>query len=351
VGAVLLPLAQGVQVWVRHVNEHGGVSGHLVHHVLYDDGGDPARHRFSLQQAVERQKVVAFVGEGDGVTGRAGVEYINSKRVPVIGSEGAGNWYYESPMYFPQQTSAEGFFGGAVLSIAQQAVPAGKTKFGTIVCVESTECDRLQQAVDKYVPKTELEYVYRGRSSIAQPDYTAECLSARNAGTTVLLLVLEAASQSRFGAACARQAFRPLYGSFASAVAARAADDPNLRGMVADSPVFPWFQTGTPATDEFASAFGRYGRGVPAGVGPPTGWVAGKVFEKAAANLSEPPTAAGVLEGLWAFKDDSLGGLTQPLTFVRDQPTKPVVCWFNIKIADEGGKWVSPDGFRQHCDR
>lgn len=123
-----------------------------------------------------------------------------------------------------------------------------------------------------------------------------------------------------------------------------------MRGFVADSPVFPWFRTGTPATDEFAAAFGKYGKNVTLGVGPPTGWVAAKVLEKAGKNIPEPPTAAAILEGLWTFRNESIGGITQPLTFIRDKTAKPLACWFNIQVSEEGGEWVSPDNFEQHCE-
>ena len=62
---------------------------------------------------------------------------------------------------------------------------------------------------------------------------------------------------------------------------------------------------------------------------------------------SEPPTAESVLNGLWSIQNDSLGGLTYPLTFVRDQPAERKACWFGFAVKD--GIWVSPDGFKLHC--
>jgi branched-chain amino acid transport system substrate-binding protein len=75
--------------------------------------------------------------------------------------------------------------------------------------------------------------------------------------------------------------------------------------------------------------------------------VAGKLLERAGRALPEPPTSHAVLEGLWSVNDDDLGGLTYPLTFVRDQPTEPKACWFNLVI--QGGAWLSPDNFARHC--
>src|SRR5438105_5005424 len=44
-GATLLPVLQGFQVWVQQINQRGGVHGHRVRLITFDDGGDPARHR------------------------------------------------------------------------------------------------------------------------------------------------------------------------------------------------------------------------------------------------------------------------------------------------------------------
>lgn len=70
-------------------------------------------------------------------------------------------------------------------------------------------------------------------------------------------------------------------------------------------------------------------------------------MERAAARLPEPPTSEAILEGLWSMKDDNLGGLTEPLTFIKDKPAVPKACWFDVRIRER--KWVSPDNFDYHC--
>ena len=76
-------------------------------------------------------------------------------------------------------------------------------------------------------------------------------------------------------------------------------------------------------------------------------WAAGKLLERAAGAISEPPTTESLLAGLWSIKADTLGGLTSPRTFVKDQPPSRITCWFNLTIAQR--IWVSPDGFRLNC--
>ena len=77
------------------------------------------------------------------------------------------------------------------------------------------------------------------------------------------------------------------------------------------------------------------------------GWTTGKLWRRPAPTCREPPTSASILQGLWQIKNDTLGGLTQPLTFTEDQNPNPMSCWFDIAIRK--GAWVSVDNFALHC--
>lgn len=347
VGATLAPVVQGAQVWVKFINHKGGLNGHLVQLITYDDGGDTARHRSQVQQAVERDGVIAFLSNIEGASGEPSQEYITAKRIPVIGSEGSADYFYNSPMYFPQAPHGSANFSGAVNSAAQQLIPSGIKKLATLACVELQVCADADRIWAEESGQLGFEHVYRGRAGLAQPDFTAECLAMRNAGAEIILVGLDPASIGRLSLSCARQGYKPRYGSFASILTDQMKEDPNLDGMVGATNVFPYFQSGTPATDEFQRAMRDFGRNVASGVGPAQGWVSGKLFEKAAAAMPEPPNSEALLDALWRFRGDDLGGLTQPLTFHPNEPAQPLVCWFQVTIKD--GSWMSPDGFRRHC--
>jgi branched-chain amino acid transport system substrate-binding protein len=336
-------------MWVRFINAAGGLRGHPVTLIVYDDGGDPARHRAQVQEAVEQRKAVAFLMNGEALTGQGSVDYINRKRVPIIGqTSGEGNWVYESPMYFPQASNAEPLARSLAPAFARQLVPKGKAKLATLVCVEAGGCNDFDRIVAEEAPRVGFQHVYRGRGSIAQPDYTAECLAARNAEAQVFFVALDQNSVGRVATACGRQGYRPTFALYGPAVLEAQKDDPNLAGAVAMSNVVPYFQTGTPATDEYQAALKAFGQGVSRGIqGPVVGWVAGKLLERAGAQLSEPPTSESILSGLWAIQADTLGGMTQPLTFRKDQPAEPKGCWFDMAI--DNGRWTSPDNSALHC--
>ena len=346
IGSVEKHVLFGVQAWTKGINQRGGLNGHQVRLLVYDDGFDPARHRAQVQEAVERQKVIAFVGNTEGPTGGSGADYTTQKRVPVVGTDGATPWSYNSAMYFPQMTSGYAFYEAAVFSTGQQMAGRGKAKLATTVCAEAQPCADAEQAFRKYAAEAGLNYVSNSRASLAAPDYTADCLKARNAGAEIYWLGLDPSSIGRFAASCARQGYRPIFGTIGSIQTDLMAKDPNLDGMVAMSSVFPYFQTGTPATDEFQRVLTEAGVPKP-GIAEATGWVAAKLFERAAAKMPEPPSSPAVLEGLWSISNESLGGLTHPLSFIRERPTEPRRCWFDMTIKNHA--WVSPDGYKLHC--
>ena len=196
-------------------------------------------------------------------------------------------------------------------------------------------------------PKVGFEHVYRGTASLVQPDFTAECLAARNAGAQVFMVGLDTNSLGRLAASCARQGYRPRFAATAPVPADEMKNDPNLNAMTASSSVFPYFQKGTPATDEYQQVMQRYGSKVTKGTSSALGWVSAKLLQRAATGLPDPPTPEAILRGLWTLRDETLGGLTHPLNFVQNQTAPKRTCWFNLQIADRA--WQSPDQNQIHC--
>jgi branched-chain amino acid transport system substrate-binding protein len=340
-------LLTGLQVWLKDITKRGGLNGHPVRLLVYDDGGDPARHRAQAQEAVEREHVIAFVLDTAVFTGGSKTEYVTTKGIPVIGIGGAEAWVYTSPMYFPQASTGDAFSAMVAIGAARHFVPQGLKKFGTLVCSEAQGCPDAAAAFDKYEKAEGYSIVYRGRGSLAQPDFTAECLAARNAGVEVLSVSFDTNSLLRISASCARQGYRPRYIAPGGIAIESMKSSPDLEGMLVVSNGFPWFQDNTPASAEYQQAMRNFAPGASRGEGPPIGWTIGKLVERAGAQMPEPPTTAALLSGLWSIASDSLGGLTYPLTFVRDKKPTPTVCWYDLVIKNKS--WVSPDGFKLSC--
>jgi branched-chain amino acid transport system substrate-binding protein len=340
-GGVLAPILAGSQVWVKWINQQGGLNGHRVNLLVYDDAGDPARHSAQVKEAVEQRGAVAFLTNAEAVTGQSGVSYITSKRVPVVGMSGGENWAADSPMYFPQKSFGPGLYRLFPRTFAPVLVPKGITKWGIVYCVEAQGCKDVAKTFADEADRLGYKLVYQAQASIAQPDFTAECLAARNAGVQAMHVNLDQTSVERFATACSRQGYHPQYMIPSQALADRLKDDALLDGAISVTDVFPWFVSGTPAVDEFRAAMKSAGGNVPPGLGPAEGWVSGKLLEVAASNLDEPPTSAQILTGLWKVKNNTVGGITAPLTFTENQPTEPYAC--GALVTTKNGEWVAPD--------
>jgi branched-chain amino acid transport system substrate-binding protein len=337
-GGSLKNLPEGVQVWVKAVNERGGIKGHKVNLVVVDDGGDPARHRAAVQDLVENKKVIALLGNGEAISGQSSVEYLTNKRIPVIGNEGGSDWFYSSPVYFAPFPTGDTYWHSFINPLAQAALPQGKKKFGSMACVEAVTCEQgakvwHDQGVAK---KAGFEPVYRASISLAQPDFTAECLAAQRAGAQVIAITADDSTVSRIAASCGRQNYHPVFSWVVSATKIRQVNEDNLDNGVVVLNYFPWLKNDTPATVEFQTAMKKYFKGA---IEPPHagGWVSAKVFEKAAERTDHPEEAAGILDGLYAFGGETVDGLTGPLTFKRGTNSPRQECWAGLVIKDK--KW------------
>jgi branched-chain amino acid transport system substrate-binding protein len=276
------------------------------------------------------------------------MSYIEEKKIPVIGTDTGAQWPARSPNYFIQAAYGKGMVYATISAAARRARALGLSKFGTITCSEISDCATHERYWHQYAAGLGLTSVYKGKASLVQPDFTAECLAARNAGVEFLGITMDQNSVPRLANSCSRQDYRPVYVLLGPLMTAQLTKDPNMEGTIVGSTFFPYVWKDTPGVAEFNEAMKTYAPGTTPGPSEAGGWISGKLFERAAANLGEPPTSAALFQGLWSIKDDTLGGITQPLTFSPGQgTTQNPSCGFDMVL--QKGAWVSPDGFQLHC--
>jgi branched-chain amino acid transport system substrate-binding protein len=347
VGAFVKDSVFTVGVWVKWANSRGGLNGHPVRHIIADDSGDPSRYNALVRQMVEEQGVIAFLFNSIGFAG-GDLSYVNSKRIPIIGHEGGSDLGYESPMVFTPWPAGTPYGYGLLGSLADVAVPAGKTKLASLACSDVKLCDIFDKMwTGPAAKELGFEVVYRARPSLTQPDFTAECISARQAGAQAVMLALDNNSVLRVARSCARQGFKPLFGMADGLALPSIAADPLMEGTVVGTKVAPWPARDIPGLAELHQAFEAVAPGVePTGAAGPA-WVAAKLFEAAGRNLPERPTAADVLDGLWAVSGETAGAMTYPLSFQRDQTSPRRSCWGVVTV--RGGKFEASQGPRVKC--
>jgi branched-chain amino acid transport system substrate-binding protein len=346
VGANLVGGIRAVQAWATWVNERGGVSCHRVEYIVRDDGGDPSRHQAMVRELVEEQHVIAFVQMPAVLSGQASVDYITKHRVPVIGTETGSYWVYESPMYFPQAPSADHTIGVAFAGVATVARGEAKQRVGILTCVESAICTRWRDLAPSYAERFGLKLVYNAQMSITQPDFTSQCQAAKDAGADFLGLAGDTNSLQRLARSCDRVGYHPHFATAGAGALAELADNPLMNGLVVGMNVVPW-TVDLPAVRTYREALAKYAPSVPLDASSITGWVSAKLFEEVTRQLPAEPTSKDILEGLWALKGTDLDGLTQPLTFRREQTAPSVFCYWNLVI--DGGRYLSRDGGKRTC--
>lgn len=344
VGGTQLGSARAVQAWARYRNEeHNGIDGHRIEVIVVDDGGDPARFRAALQELVEQRGVIAFVGVIGTFSISAGaIEYLEQRRVPVVGGDRLSTLWNTSTIMFPQASAGAAVIWNHMVNTAR--IGGSGAPIGWVSCQEAQICRDADRLWQEYAPQLELDVRYRAQVSVTQPNFTAECTRAAQAGVQLFILATDANSIRRLANDCARQGYRPRFGVLQTSD--EQAKEPALdRGYYA-SATFPWVADHTPATREFQHAMRTYAPRVDLSAHSSSGWVAAKLFERAARQVSEPPAPPQILQGLWSVREDTLGGLTAPLTFVRDRPAGHRYCYFTMEIRDQA--WVA-DAERQLC--
>ena len=348
-GSALAGTEKGLQVWGSWVNQHGGLCGRQVQVIVVDDHSDPAQYRAALQDLVENRHVVAFSNAAT-LTAEAGISYIESVRVPVIGSACANEPEFASAMYYLVCAHPADLTYGTAKNAALFG-PASH-RLAIVTCRESAACGSQIQSTlvaQGGAQRAGMTLVYNAQASIAQPDFTSECQGARAAGGDVFGVFLDPASMRRLGRSCERQGYLPTYTQVAATVDASLPTEPGLGNMLLVSPTFSFVDASTPAEQEFQQAMASLYGSAP-GPAESQGWAHGKLIERAAtiaAQTSGSITSATLIDALHTLHDETLGGLTVPVTYPAGGPGIYPACWFAMEAVD--GNWTTLNAGQPVC--
>jgi branched-chain amino acid transport system substrate-binding protein len=350
IGASTANMRAGIALWTRAVNAAGGVQCHPVQMIQMDDAADPARTTSNLI-AMKSKGVVAIVGAGLPTTFPAAKRFAEANGIPFVGGDLIEPAWFSSPWMFPQGGSALAAYGGAIKAAAAKA---GTTKIGLIYCVEASICSTINEYFEAMATESGLEIVLRKVSSITSPDNTAECQALKAAGAEAVFVAMESSGNSRFARSCLSLGYAPQSSGAALAVSAQAVNDPNLRrlGMFLGTGTAPYQATDTVGTREFRAAYDRYSPGASIDQNSINSWTAGKLFEKALANVASKARSGSVttdliLEGLGTIKNEKLDGLAPGITFPRGAPPVQNDCYAVLALGPTG--FTAPQGSKFDC--
>jgi branched-chain amino acid transport system substrate-binding protein len=344
VGSILGYGRVGAEIWASYINQHGGLNCHKVNLITVDDGGDPSTAKSEAETLVQQDHVIAFVSNSNVLTTATIAPYLQQVMVPTIGGTDDETQWFTNPDFFPHGASLRVDTDGSV----KFGIEKGDTKVGVVSCVEvPLICSNVANVVQDDTAALGGTVVYNASASIAQPDFTTECLGAQSAGVTNLYLALDPASVVRFANDCAQQNYHPFYNITALLLDPTILTSPNTVGTVSASSIFP-FMVVTPATAQFDQAVQQSTGGAPTAEFEASAWIAGLILQTAAKNLpATNPTPAEVLTGLYQIKNDNFGGLSSPLTYTQGQSTTSPTCYFPIQVISGG--YSAPDGLQEQC--
>jgi branched-chain amino acid transport system substrate-binding protein len=337
-----------VAAWVAYINAHGGVACHPLKYIVADDGASPSENEALTEQLVDEDHVVAFV-QNDAPLAAAGSEsFLVAHDIPVIGSEGAEQFYYDHPNFFPESASGDALVYSVFAGMAQTLTPSQRTHVGVLSCIEAAECSVYGQQASGDTQKLGLTLRYNGSGSLSAPNFTSQCQAAKNAGVTALLLVLDPNSIHRAASSCAGIDYHPQLVTAAQTTTPDMATDPNLNGLDTELGFAPWTATDIPGVANFQRVMSEYGAGVQLDGSSIQGWVSAQMFLAGISNLPAGNiTSAEILAGMDTIKNDDLGGLTNTLTFTAGQDAPVGICWFQVKL--HNGTFFSPNNGQRTC--
>lgn len=350
-GTSFRPVLNAIQANLTDLNARGGINGHPVKLIVADDAGDPSTYVAQVRRMVESDKVLAFVGNTHAASlSQAAINYIESKQIPVLDGDDSNLLAPTSHMIFGFGAAGLGL-NGTEFAAARDLVGKGK-KAGFISCQEVQQCADYAAGFAEYSKKAGFTPVFAGRASLTAPDFTANCLQARNANAEVLFLRIDINSVKRIARDCSRQGYKPIYVTAPVLTDPSYPANPAFDKIITPSQQFPFINEKLSEEKRFRSVMSRVIAADQIFAAHAQGWNVANIFAEAVTRGIAPdatPTTEGILKGLWSFKNVTLDGTSQPLTYVKGKPPAHLanVCAFPMQI--QNGKWTAPFGNKPSC--
>src|SRR5262249_12761840 len=156
------------------------INGHPVQLINEDDQGNPAKTAQIMQTLIgDHVAAIMAATYNDPVI----KETVAASNIPFFVSP-ASSTAEAGPNFFTVGLTSTPSWP-AIISTAKQA---GAANLGTMVCTEATSCTKAASSLKSAAQKAGFPVVYQAAVSSSAPNYTAQCLAARQAGVKALFL-------------------------------------------------------------------------------------------------------------------------------------------------------------------
>jgi branched-chain amino acid transport system substrate-binding protein len=336
------------KAWVDSVNAAGGINGHKIDLIYQNDDSNPTTSTAIVHTFVQSDHVVAIVDASNNDAVWA--SYVQQAGVPVVGMDTSAEPYYTNPDFYPEGQTEDSLFSGIIDAVKQ----AGATKFALFYCAEAVQCQEGIAPLQAAAKGAGLSVVATLEVSASAPSYTAQCLAAQQAGAQVIFTADAQTVDEKIIQNCYTQGYKPKVVIDGEILLPSLTTTPAInQATYFTVPNLPYFAKNAQIT-AMNAALNKYAPGILKDVAygelPMETWVAGKMFQAAAAaghlGVGGAPTSAELTKGLDSLHGATLGGLAPPLTFTAGKP-HPVDCWYYALLKD--GKYSTPFGLKPVC--
>jgi len=307
-------MKDAVEAWAEEVNANGGLDGHHVDLIVKDVAG-PTGTNVNVAKSVIAQKVDAILDVDEGST-----QWLNlaeQAKIPVITSSSFAQVVYKSVFPVFGDSPAQTYM---IASAAKMIGP----KMAIGYASEAQSAAEYAAQVKSFGKNVGVSVVVSAELSSSQPDYTAFCQLLKTSGVNEYFLALSTATAQKVTNQCYQQGVRlpqVLLGYQTSPALVKSAA---YQGSIAQDLTAPFFDTSVPAVAAYRSAMKKY---APSVLGTDKDSSAGTMGWSLAEMLSYAVkhgggiTSADIFKGLYTAKNETLGGLIAPVTYVEGKNT------------------------------
>jgi branched-chain amino acid transport system substrate-binding protein len=338
------------KAWADSVNASGGINGHKVDVIYENDDSNPTTSTTIVHNFVESDHVAAIVDASNNDAVWA--TYVQQSGVPVVGMDTSAAPYYSNSDFYPEGQTEDSLFAGIIDAVKK----AGATKFALIYCAEAVQCQEGIAPLQSAAKAANLSVVATEEVSASAPNYTAQCLAAKQAGAQVLFEADAQTVDEKVIQDCYAQGYKPKVVIDGEILLPSLTTTPAInQATYFTVPNLPYFANNSQIT-AMNTALKKYAPSVLKdpnyGELPMEAWVAGKMLQAAAVDgkvgASGNVTSAQIVKGLDTLNGNTLGGLAPALTFTAGKP-HPVDCWYYAVL--KAGKYSTPYGLTPTCEK
>jgi len=336
------------KVWAKWINDNGGINGHPVKLIVKDDALDPGKALQAAKELVEQDHVQAIVGEHSQID-NVWAKYVQDKGIPVIGGNPTQPSMFTYPNFFPTGASTP----ANLMALIVQMKENNLKKLGMVYCAEAPVCatlGTLATAISTVVG--DVSVAYTGKIAATQPSFTSECLAAKSAGADAFFTADSAPLGPKVASDCQKVGYNPHIVAETTTTSSLWTSAPSVSGALLTAPNANYSDTSVPGIKDFHDAIEKYQpdmlKSPQVGGNDLWAWAGGQLFATAAKNahLTPSSTPAQIMAAMYTVKDETLNGISPPLTFTKGKPTN-ITCYFTAKIND--GKFESLNDGKPSC--